>query len=58
VKTVLTGLLAAFPHLAASGLAPVAAAAGWMAAQPLAWGFCAGAACGPRILRHLPRRHP
>jgi hypothetical protein len=55
---VLLGLCAAFPHLAGQGAAPLALAARWVACQPLAWAFTAGAVAGPRIARRTFRRPP
>lgn len=58
VLGVLLGLLAAFPHLAAQGAAPIETAARWLLGLPLVWAFGAGLIARPRLTRRLPRRLP
>lgn len=52
----LLGLVAAFPHLAVQGAAPVEAAARWLLAQPALWAFAAGTIVRPRLTRRLRSR--
>ena len=53
---VLLGLVAAFPHLAGQGAAPIETAAHWVAAQPLVWAFAAGLLARTHPVRRLARR--
>jgi hypothetical protein len=55
---VLLGLVAAFPHLAGQGAAPLVPVVLWAASQPIVWAFTAGALVGPRTARALLRRFP
>lgn len=53
---ILLGLLAAYPHLAMQGAAPIEAAARCALGLPIVWAFAAGLLARPRVARLLPRR--